>query len=278
MREILIVASDKPLNLEPGPAPMLQWIRIEHLVVDDSYQRELNRTNWEAIRKIARSFKWSRFSPVFCAPITGGKYAIIDGQHRTHAAAMCGFEEVPCQIVQMTHSEQAESFAAVNGSVTKVTSWNLFKAALTSGEAWAVEMKKCADEAGCRLMLSNGKTDSKKPGYIYAPFGLRKIIEKQSAERVTKALRILKNAEGYGDTKEVWDGKIFLPIIQALADAPEFLERADAIQVMESFDLWKAVDSIDEESKRKRRLGLPCPPRKDMLANAVTRAITGAAG
>src|SRR5690606_16959607 len=74
-----------------------------------------------------------RFAPVLCAPIEGGLYSIIDGQHRVHAAAMCGVEAVPCQIVQIDKQEQAASFAAVNGNVTKITAFNLLKAALAAG-------------------------------------------------------------------------------------------------------------------------------------------------
>lgn len=276
MRSIILVKNDKPLELNPGPAPMLQWVRIENLVVDDSYQRDLKRNNWDAIRRIAGDFRWSRFSPVFCAPITGGKYAIIDGQHRTHAAAMCGFEEVPCQIVQMTHSEQAESFAAVNGAVTKVTGWDLYKAGLSAGEPWAVEVKQCAENAGCRIMLSNGKTSGKKPGQIFSPMGFRKLIDQRSAEGVSSALSLLMNAEGYNDNYNLWDAAILFPIVSSLAGDAEFLARGDAVQVLEGFDIWAAIDAIDEERKRRTRLGLPLTSRKDMLANAVTKAISEA--
>ena len=118
MRTIETGTNHAPSSVDAGPAPMLQWLPLASLVVDDSYQRELKRGNWSAIRRIADNFKWSRFSPVFVAPVEGGRYAIIDGQHRAHAAAICGFDEVTCQIVQMSREEQAASFAAVNGLVT----------------------------------------------------------------------------------------------------------------------------------------------------------------
>ncbi|NKW09813.1 ParB N-terminal domain-containing protein [Ochrobactrum tritici] len=100
---------------------------------------------------------------MLCAPIEGGRYSIIDGQHRVHAAAMCGVEAVPCQIVQIDKKEQAASFAAVNGNVTKITTVNLLKAALAAGEQWALECKSVADAAGCKLMLSNGSSLTKNP-------------------------------------------------------------------------------------------------------------------
>ncbi|MBI1620099.1 ParB N-terminal domain-containing protein [Aquamicrobium zhengzhouense] len=148
MRSIDVTKLKRPANVDSGPAPMLQWIRIEQLVVDDSYQRDLKAGNWKTIQRIAEAFRWSRFSPVFVAPVEGGRFAIIDGQHRTHAAAICGFAEVPCQVVQMSLEEQAASFAAVNGLVTKVTLQQIFKAALTAGETWAIECDRICRDAG----------------------------------------------------------------------------------------------------------------------------------
>jgi hypothetical protein len=43
--------------VEPGPAPMLQWVKIADLVVDDSYQRDLKVGNRKAIKAIAAQFK-----------------------------------------------------------------------------------------------------------------------------------------------------------------------------------------------------------------------------
>ena len=269
MRAIIKTGRDAPAALDPGPPPMLDWIKIDRLVIDDNYQRELRPGNWKAIRNIASKFKWSRFSPVFVAPIEGGLYAIIDGQHRTHAAAICGFEAVPCQIVQMSRSEQAESFAAVNGMVTKVTTWNLFKAALSGGEGWAVEARKVADDAGCRLMTSNSSMANKLPGNIFGPTTFRQIISDRGPKLVTQALRLLKSAEGYGDNHDSWDMHVLAPILRAMTAVPALFDRDDAKAIIERFDHWKVIDAIGVETKRKLRLGLPCPSRKDQLETAL---------
>ena len=69
-------------------APMLAWIKIADLAIDDDYQRPLNPGNWLAIRKIAEAFRWGRFGPVLVSPIEAGRFAVIDGQHCCHAAAL----------------------------------------------------------------------------------------------------------------------------------------------------------------------------------------------
>ncbi len=274
MRKIVVVSSDRPAAFDPGPAPMQQWIKIEQLVVDDSYQRDLKPGNWKAIRNIAANFKWSRFSPVFCAPIEGGLFAIIDGQHRTHAAAMCGFDTVPCQIVQMSKDEQAASFAAVNGMVTKITSLNLHKAALAAGEAWAVQAHKVAEDAGCKLMISNRTVHGKKPGEIYAPKAFAKLIETRKPEAITKALRILMAADGYRDVLEIWDTSILIPLVAGMTVEPATLDDPRMVRCLEDFDLWTVMDGLSAELKRRLRLALPYEPKKAMFQSAVEKWIS----
>ncbi len=61
---------------------MLTWVENAPMVVDDSYQRAMGSLAWRHIIAIADNFDWSKFTPVIVAPVEGGFYAIIDGQHR----------------------------------------------------------------------------------------------------------------------------------------------------------------------------------------------------
>ena len=255
MRRIEVSPSDSIKGVDPGAAPILQWVDIASLVIDDSYQRDLKRGNWTAIRSIARGFSWSRFSPVFVAPVEGGRFAIIDGQHRTHAAAMCGFEQVPCQIVQMGHQEQAASFAAVNGFVTKVTLWNIYKAALAAGESWAVDCDKVCRDAGCQLMTANATTDDKKPGEIYAIALIRTPVAAGQADSVTMALSGVRRSQ-FGKSAEAYSNEILKPLIAAACDRP-WLAKAgvDLARFMDAFDIWSALDRAADFAKKKRREG-----------------------
>jgi hypothetical protein len=107
MRPISAEGFEKPKSVSAGAAPMLQWLKITDLVVDPAYQRPIVGKGRQNVDRIALAFSWSCFAPVVVSPVAGGKFAIIDGQHRTTAATLVGFESVPCQIVIAAKEEQA---------------------------------------------------------------------------------------------------------------------------------------------------------------------------
>jgi hypothetical protein len=245
---------------------MLQWIKIGDLVVDDSYQRDLKRANWTAIRRIAEQFQWSRFSPVFVAPVEGGKFAIIDGQHRTHAAAICGFEDVPCQVVQMSQNEQAASFAAVNGTVTKVTLFQIFKAALAAGEGWALAAQKACAVADCQLMTYHPAMDNKKAGELFCVALVRQLVENGHSAAVTCALSSIRRSE-FGASPEAYSNEILKPWFMAVVDRPWLVAAGtDLSNFVDKFDLYAALDRAVEFVKVKRRQGHTGISRHDIAA------------
>lgn len=273
MRLIDLNGSSAIAAPDPGPAPMLQWLNVTDLVVDDSYQRDLKRESWTRIRKIASQFRWSRFSPVFVAPVEGGRFAIIDGQHRTHAAALCGFEQVPCQIVQMTREEQAASFAAVNGMVTKVTGFNILRAALVAGEGWARDAAKACEDAGCRLMTSNSSTDEKKAGEVYAIALVKQLVASGHGPAVTKVLDSLRRSE-FGKDAEAYSNVVLKPFFMALADRKWLLgDSVDLAPFCDDFDIWECLDRATDFVKVKRRQGVTGVSRYDIAAADIGEAL-----
>lgn len=258
-----------PETITPGTAPMLQWLPIDQLVIDDAYQRELKQGNWAIIQRIANAFTWTRFSPVFVAPVEGGCYAIIDGQHRTHAAKLCGMKEVPCQIVPMERREQAAAFAAVNGMVTKVTVWQIYRAALAAGQSWAIKARDVAEAGGCRLMESNASHWAKRPGEIYAVRAFAALVERHPQDAVIAALRVLMAAEGWADAPEAWDGGIVMPVLAALCQRPQAVAREDFVRRFEMLDIWAIDDRITRDNRERIRKGLPYVAKKERLETLV---------
>ena len=152
MRPISIEGFHKPERLDAGAVPMLSWVAISEMVVDPAYQRPITRQGHCQVDQIARNFSWSCFAPVIVSPVEGGKFAIIDGQHRTTAAALVGIDTVPCQVVILPVKEQAAAFKAINGITTPMSRMALHTAAVTAGDPLAIQVEEVASCAGVELL------------------------------------------------------------------------------------------------------------------------------
>jgi hypothetical protein len=174
---------------DPGPAPQLQWIKTALLVVDDSYQREIGRRGSANVRHIAENFDWSKFAPVIVAPVEGGLFAIVDGQHRTTAAMLRGIDTVPCQSVQADRAKQAAAFAAVNGNITRTQPHQLYRAKLEAGDK---DMKALADvcaAADVRIARTNLTTSKMTVGQTHAISCLVRCHKEYGPETLIAALQ-----------------------------------------------------------------------------------------
>lgn len=232
-----------PVVMADQPSPMMQWVNIADLVIDTSYQRDLGPRNETAIRKIAADFRWSRFAPVMLAPVDGGRFAIIDGQHRTHAAMVCGIEAVPAMIVQIDPQEQASAFSYVNSATTKITLHHIYKAALTAREPWAISAKEAVEAAGCDLRRSNGSTANKKRGQIYC-IGLIKDLQRLG--HLASLTTVLKGIMEYdtSDRVALYSELIIRPMVFAHTESNDF-KRLDVAAFLKQNDPFKVLNRVD---------------------------------
>ncbi len=245
------VQNCEPVTPVDQPAPMLDWIPISKIVIDDDYQRELKPNNWAAIRRIAANFHWSRFSPVLLAPIEGGLYSCIDGQHRAHAAAICGFDRVPAMITTVTKAEQARAFVHVNGSQIRVSGHQVYRAALAAREPWAVECAEAVEAAGCRLMFSNSSSNAKKPGEVFCIGLIRKLVAEGKAWAVTAGLRAIREYDDQGKAA-LYADFVLTPWLNGCA-ADRAFEEADLVAALRKrnpYNVIEAANRIAEVEKK----------------------------
>ena len=67
------ISAQAPMDTpEPQNVPILDWVDLDRLSIDEDYQRPLATRNWSNIRRIAGAFDWARFTPVMVAPMEGG--------------------------------------------------------------------------------------------------------------------------------------------------------------------------------------------------------------
>jgi hypothetical protein len=229
-------------EFSPGPAPSLEWIEVDRLVVDDSYQREIGRRGALNVNQIAEFFDWSKFAPVIVAPVEGGKFAIVDGQHRTTAAMLRGRKEVPCQVVQADRAKQAAAYAAVNGSVTKTTAQQLYHAKLAAKDSAALALAEVCSAAGVEILRKNLVRSEIKVGQTYAVTALERCLNVYGRDTLITSLQcITQTADGNpGFVKAT----IVESLCEALHDVPEWRDAGSALLV--TMDKFKFADAWDQ--------------------------------
>jgi len=221
----------------------LLWVEVKDLVVDDSYQREISRRGAMNVRHIAETFDWSKFAPVIVAPIEGGLFAIVDGQHRTTAAILRGFTKVPCQVVQADRAKQAEAFAAVNGNVTKTTAPQLYYARIAAGEPRALELKKICDASGVTISRRNLIRAKTKVGQTQAISALTRCLDTFGRNTLISALQCITQTGG-GNPGYVRSG-IVEALCRVLYDDAQWRDAGGALlDAMDDFDFDDAWEEI----------------------------------
>ena len=175
---------------DPGAAPQLQWVPVALLVVDEAYQRPIRGAGLKNIGAIAEGFSWSKFAPLIVSPVVGGKYAVIDGQHRATAAALRGIEQLPAQVIIATQVQQAAAFKAVNGQTTRMLAIEVHRAARAAGDAEAMAVEAACLKASVRVLPRPARIRDMGPGETIAIGALRKGLERMGEADLVLALRL----------------------------------------------------------------------------------------
>lgn len=246
-----IRAPDRP-PLGVGPRPRLAWLPLADLVVDDSYQRPIRGAGRGTIRRIAAKFRWSHFAPVIVAAAEGGKFTIIDGQHRATAALLAGMTEIPCQIVVATVSEQAEAFGAINGQVTRMSALALYRANLAAGERGAARIHRVARAAGVTVLDYPKSELNQEPGETMAVMTIGACLRSHGDMIVTLALKALTGT--HNRVRGGLIGPIISATCAAVAAAPSRLQTPEAL--IAAFDRINVIHEYGKAQMSERAKGV----------------------
>lgn len=249
------------IDREFGAAPQLTWLAIAELVIDPAYQRPIGATGWTNIRAIASNFRWRKFSAVVVAPVEGGGFAIVDGQHRTIAAHLAGIERVPCVVQAIDRRDQAEAFLAINGRVTRMSPLALQKAAVAGGDPRARAIEAVASSAGITVLAYPKAESTQKPGETMAVQAIGWLIGEAGAETARHALAIIRRSAGERP------GAILQPIIRAVGERVIDL-RGDG---MEGAALDAAFARLDLLAEYRAAKAAPAKPGEAMWMRLLQR-------
>jgi hypothetical protein len=203
------------------------------------------------VERIAREFSWSCFAPVVVSPVEGGKFAIIDGQHRTTSAAILGIDSVPCQIVIAALSEQAAAFKAINGTITPISQMALHAAALAANEPWAVQIAHVCACAQVELLRYPVPINKQGPGQTMAAGAMSQCLKRYGEATLITALQCVTQ------TANNQPGALTARTIKALCDVlhhyPEWRESGlNLLEAFDSIDLMSLQEDSAADAAAKR--------------------------
>ena len=272
---------ERPARAPSGEPAHMGWVATSLLMIDLTYQRDLGRPGRGHVLAIAEHFDWSCFGVIDVAPAEGvpGHYAVIDGQHRAHAAALLGIARLPCRILPLARREQAAAFARINGMVRALTPYHIFKAARGAGEPWAVAMDAIATRAGCKVMTYNVASHNRAPRELHCLDALRRMAERKVMHRALYVGLASLAASEQGARAAVWTGLGIRAWLEAVADVscdgrcdPPGAERAFAL-VLARNDLRAMTRAVRDEVNARRDKGLPTAGQVGLLQARIDAAI-----
>lgn len=233
-----------------GKPARLEWLAIKQLVIDPEYQREIGIAGRKNVLKIAAAFDWSRFTPVIVAPAGSNQFAIVDGQHRATAAALCGIDKVPCAIIDGSRAAQAAAFAAINTVVTAMSPLQVHAAKLAAGDAVATALVKACTEAGVTICRYPVPANKMKVGETLAASKLYQMLSKFGEDTFIVALSCITR------TRNGYPGFVRAQIVEALCVVleaePDWRDSRKLLKAMQDIDIAEAFGKARKATEGSR--------------------------
>lgn len=206
------------VNPPLGLMPALQYLLPAQLEIDASYQRSLETgPSQTLVRRIAMFWNWDLCQPLVVARREDGRLFVIDGQHRLAAARLRGdIAQLPAVVVQYASAaDEAASFVHLNQQRRPLNRLQIYRAALTAGDAETQVIQAALEEAGLWI-ASSTDLSIQKPGAIANLRGIEDCLRSFGAETLTAALDVL--AQSFKGEVLRYSGTIFPGVAAIVAD------------------------------------------------------------
>lgn len=252
-----------------GTPPTLEWIGVDVLAVDDSYQRTMGSpASKKILAGMRRLWDWRLCQPLVVSRRDDGSLNVVDGQHRLTGARDRGdIPHLPCVIITGANAaEEAATFVALNDRRAKLSQYDIFHAAIVSGDPDAIAVMKLLDECGL-VHARHSATDRWKPREINCGPMLARSIKTFNHVIVRNALTAL--AEAYPATVVTASASVLRGLFIVYRD---FANKAD----FDPDDFIEAIGAVDPEGwlteAREIQIANPSYSRPEAMAEALMDA------
>lgn len=213
---------------DAGPKPVLAWLPVTELSVDDRYQRDLeSRASKTLIRSIVDNFQWAAFGVVVVVK-HGAGWRIIDGQHRTEAARQRGEVAVPCVVIEaMSVEDQARIFVRANRDRVAMNPFAMHHAQLAALDPGALQLRTMCEIAGLSIPRYPVMVPRLKSGQTLALATLTKILRVMGREKADLAVGAV--AAAYRNDPAALKAVLFKAVAAIVAAADDAEDAATKI-------------------------------------------------
>lgn len=266
----------KPKAVRPlialGSPPTIEWVGVDRLKVDDSYQRDIEGgASQSLIRQIAMEWDWRLCIPLLVSRRADGMY-VIDGQHRKEGAEARGdIPHLPCAVFTFEHpAEEAELFVQANKSRRPMQRLDQFHAAIVAGDEKACAINSIVTEAGLTVGR-NQAWQMIKPGEVVFVNAVQRLARIHGRDEAVAALKLI--AEAFEGQPFPTAGAMFEALMAFVA------ERKQADTPVDMALLGRVLAAIPfKEWKGKVEGAANGYQRNDMMKAALTAAYDEAQG
>lgn len=149
-----------------------EFMELRHtdLIVDHRAQRDLDQKRANAIGK---AFDPALMGVPVVSKRPGGKYAIMDAQHRVAGAKVANFNDpFMCEVhTGLTLQQEAEMFLRLNGGRSAPTPFSKYRVGLTAQEAPTVAIERMLCLLSLRVVKSRAATGGiRAVGELYTAY------------------------------------------------------------------------------------------------------------
>lgn len=179
-----------------GDPPAMEWVALDELYVDESYQRKIEaRSSQELIRNIAKDWDWRLCQPLSVGRRPDDTLAVMDGQHRLTAAKMrSDIPRLPCVIFdQPSVEDEAKTFVKLNKRRRSLNSVDVFRASIAAGSAESSEVMALIQKSGLVLAPHSNYT-AWQPRMIYCVPGIASAYRRYGPLTIDQGLSALADA------------------------------------------------------------------------------------
>lgn len=210
-----------------GCPPTLEWIDVNRLAIDESYQRATDSSkSRRLIFRIGQQWNWNYCQPLVVSRRTDGSLYVIDGQHRLTAALIRGdVQHLPCVVVTGQAAEdEARTFVHLNTQRQRLSQPDIFNALLASGDESAKRVSELLHETGWHQTRNN--SNAWKSGELFCAPMVVKALKVEGEAIIRNALTALR--EAYPD-RPVRNTSVMLKALFLIFRRGECSEDPDAL-------------------------------------------------